>query len=1633
MRHYPVYFVKNKTITILLLILFISFSQVFGQNRYLSFSKDKKESENKKTLPLRKTKKLDSKAYQVSFQFSGAFISDNKVENTNYNYLHIDGFSKMGQIGAPALPAKNEIIAVPRGAETEIVILEADYIEYSGYMIHPTLEPARDTEGAPEPEFKKDEEIYSSNEFFPKKIVEITNTGISRGTQLVYVELRPVQFNPVTGVIRVYKNIRYKLVKHGGEENFDYIKRENSTHYRNMLKRKVINSDDIPQASFEEKKENEKDNEGASNYIIITHSKYNVAANALANWKRQLGYSVELVSKSSWTADEVKTAIHSRYAAWIPKPDYFVIIGDHTGTYAVPGEVHNVTRNETFATDLYFACMDGNSDWHPDMAKGRISVSSANEALIVVNKIIKYEKNPPTTASYYTNALSCAQYQDNDNNGYADRRFCHTSENIRDYLQNQQGYSSQRIYYSSTRANKSTLKYNNKYYSDGGDLPEELRDANFNWNGGESEITNSINAGKFMVFHRDHGYSGGSGWAHPYYTTSTMTNLTNGDLLPVIFSMNCHTGEFQLDNCFAEKLLRMENKGAVGVVGAAYYSLSGYNDGLSLGMIDAIWSDPGLYPVMGTAGTGSNYTIGKGNNIYTMGDVLNQGLYAMEQNVSWSSSRKYEYELFHYFGDPAMKIWTSNPNDNIITATHNSDIECSSTSLTISNSEANATASLVLNNKLLSKTTLDESGNGTLNYTITTVGNITLTISKHNAKPYVSTLTQTGSCDYPPNVIVKDINSVTDVTATLSGEITYTGTTTITESGFVYATIINPEINGNGVSKVKTDPTVTDGTFNVDISNLSALTKYYVRAYAINNSGITYSISQSFSTDCGAISSLPYTQNFDAFKTSTSMTRCMDDEFYEQECWINDKINDDTDWTPITGATRSGSTGPNRDHTGGGNYVYIEASNCYNHTAYLETPIFDFSQVTKTPVLTFYYYMYGSDMGTLQIDLYYNGSWHNAINTNWNGTYATNISGNQGFDWYMATVDISEAKSYSDVKIRFNGLTGSQYKSDIAIDDIEISLNPKPTAMISSTSGCETGTVRVSSNLQALQTFYLLNADGSSEIANSGEVNANYYEFTGQVSGTYTGKIKKDSKLSDISAQTILTKKTVPGQASVINGTNTISNFTTPLTYSVTKVNNVNYSWVFPNGWKQTSGTNTNYITVIPSETNGDIVVTPSNECGIGTKRTLTVKIANLTAVVSSKGGCKTGTIKVGSNFQGLQTFYLLNADGSSEIANSGEVNTNYYDFTGQVAGTYTGKIERNGKISNISAQTILTKKTVPEQLSIISGNTMIANLSKPLIYSVEKVNNVTYSWKFPDGWRLTSGANRNSIIVMPSTTSGNIMVTASNECGSGSSRTLVVTMNDAISINKQPSNLNVCKGSSDRFTIEAIGIGLKYQWKKGKSDIPNATNSTYLLINVSDNDAGNYSCVVTNGKKTKTSNIVILSIDKPTKIIRNPKRQTINENENVSFEVSATGSNLSYQWKKIGSLIPNAINSKYTIENITINDADYYYCVVIGNCGKKVSDVATLIVNKATSIENIAKNGVNIYPNPSNGIIKLVIDKQFKKASLIISNTNGNQIFTKDLHTNEITVDLRNKAKGIYFIKLIIDGEIINSKIIIE
>lgn len=694
---------------------------------------ESRELENTKGTPVRQVADNGTNSVIIEYSFSKFKYNSLKVNNSIYQYINVDGFSKMGEVGKPALPSHCDMLAVPDNAIASIKIISAEYKEYSDFNIHPALEPALDTEGAPEPDFVIDSKTYSTNSFFPSTHVEIVEIQKLRGTEIAIIQIRPVLFNPITKKIRVYSNIKYEVEFTGSNKSFERIGLESSAHYTNFLKRQLLNNASIPDGQSMTFLGN---NNTRKDYIILSTTYYSAAADSLAKWKQQLGYTVEVVNRASWTANQIRDSIHTRYHNWLPKPDYFVILGDH-GDLPADEYMTGGSNPTMYGTDLYFACMDGSVDYYPDMAYGRISVSSASQAVSVVQKIINYERYPINDTSFYQNGLNCAQYQDDNTDGFADRRFTHTSENVRDYVMSK-GYDVQRIYY--TNGNVTPMYYNGGHYSQDSTLiPSVLLKSNgFQWNGGATQISNSINEGKFYVLHRDHGYVGGSGWAHPYFTKASMNALNNGNKLPVVFSINCHTGEFTLNECFSEKFLRMTTGGAVGVFGASHASYSGYNDALAAGFFDAIWSSPGLTPTFGSGGV-NNPGNPSNTDVYTMGDVLNHGFLRMRQTWSGSGNgHRHQHRLFHYFGDPAMKMWTNMPV--IILANHPDTVIVGTTSIQITNSTCpDALATLFYKGELIAKVQLNN-GAATMNFIplndTSEIG--ILTLSKHNCKPYIA-------------------------------------------------------------------------------------------------------------------------------------------------------------------------------------------------------------------------------------------------------------------------------------------------------------------------------------------------------------------------------------------------------------------------------------------------------------------------------------------------------------------------------------------------------------------------------------------------------------------------------------------------------------------------------------------------------------------------------------------------------------------------------------------------------------------------------------------------------------------------------------------------------------------------------
>lgn len=582
----------------------------------------------------------------------------------------IEGFGLRDAPGGYATPFRVDAFAVPEGCTAVVETVDSAFVDYDCRLAPARRIPEKGT--AAEGVVKEGGQNASQGGFYPRKVAVAAWRGsVYRGREICNVVVNPVQYDAAANKARAYSKITYKVrfVPKAGARAMAGAPATKPVILPadNMLGNITMNGASAKAGDMAVKATGVAAGDDTRDYLIISVDKYAEAVDRFAEWKELLGFRVHKVLKGSWNSNEVKAEVEKAYAE-NPALYYLLIVGDHDD---VPGQYmeHHADDGDfsVHYTDLYYGCMDGEGDKTPDIYRGRLSVSSPEEAATVVDKIIGYEKRPPTDAGFYERGVNCADYLDNDNgvaDDYEDRRYVQTAEEIRAYMLGQ-GKDVERVY--STNYEITPKYWNRNWFSFGEPIPEDMLKPAFAWDGNEGDIRRAINSGVFYVLHRDHGLV--DCWENPYFSVKHVDMLQNGDLLPVVFCVNCDNGAFQAD-CLAERFLRKQGGGAVAVIAASDISYSGYNDALACGLFDAIWPVPGLRPKFPGVNSLGGETPAP---TYELGQILDQAQVRVSETFgspdpSVSSNEKNDSfcrivtkEIYHCFGDPSMQIRTEMP------------------------------------------------------------------------------------------------------------------------------------------------------------------------------------------------------------------------------------------------------------------------------------------------------------------------------------------------------------------------------------------------------------------------------------------------------------------------------------------------------------------------------------------------------------------------------------------------------------------------------------------------------------------------------------------------------------------------------------------------------------------------------------------------------------------------------------------------------------------------------------------------------------------------------------------------------------------------------------------------------------
>ncbi len=702
----------------LLIVIMFLFSVNFAEMQFLTDSKEESAVVSVEHHSLN--------SVTIDLKITAIHKTDVTVNGIEYSWLKVKGLQNILEVGSPSLPVYKFDMIIPEDGKLSYEVINKESVKLKNISVHPALECRLDNgefDFDIEPEFIKNSSIYTNKKSFPGKLVKESCLLNFRGTSLSTIQISPVQYNPVNNEIEVFTQLKVKINYAGG--SFRSVARGKTN---TILEKIAVNGKEV--SNYYNNRNNiSMRADDKYDIIVLSTPMFKEPLDELVKWQRQKGYEVLVDTRDNWDSLTIKTVVKSFYDN-NDQPGYMLIFGDHDD---VPGygPCGMPSVDTSLISDIPYVIV-GSDKYFPAMASGRISVSNNEEAWNVVNKILRYEKNPIDDPTFYNTFLMAAAFQDLNDDSYADRRFAETINDMYHYVIDSVnlGYTAERVfqtYYGNNVSTEPTF-WNNTEFSFGEPIPEDLKKPNFPWDGDSLDIIREINEGKHIVAHRDHGNR--RLWGHPRFDTANISQLENGEKTPIVFSVNCQTGQFKVEDCFAEKF---HNKvdGAVGVVAAATNSISGGNDAFVYGLFDAIWPNPGI--VM-TSPKVENPKVEDHEPIYTIGDVILHG--HLRAKASWGNFTK-QYLLFHWFGDPTMEIRTGNPKT--IDVSYSYSIEPGATEFTISS--LNISEGIVT---LYSKNKDKIVGKGEASSSRTTISlseaavdkdTLTHTITNHNYRP----------------------------------------------------------------------------------------------------------------------------------------------------------------------------------------------------------------------------------------------------------------------------------------------------------------------------------------------------------------------------------------------------------------------------------------------------------------------------------------------------------------------------------------------------------------------------------------------------------------------------------------------------------------------------------------------------------------------------------------------------------------------------------------------------------------------------------------------------------------------------------------------------------------------------------
>ncbi len=566
--------------------------------------------------------------------------------------------------GHPELPLYSASLSANL-TEPIVTIINKEYTDFNDVVIAPS--PGMGERDKDNRKRKAFDEVYEMDAFYPKDILSSVQSFSFRSASGISLAVVPFQYNPVKKILRVYHSLEVKVE---GEQSIKSTVANSGRDFERLYNRLVLNPEPVEAKGYT-----------APQMLVLSPEGFHDALKPYLSWKNQKGINAVWANSDKFgSTEEIYNYVKSQY--FDNGLMFLVLVGD--------ADIIPTFTVENGYSDMMYGYVEGD-DHFPDVFVGRISADNATDVRFQVERFLAYEKTPYTGKDWFSRAVGIASKGGPGHNDEMDY----------DHIRNLQ-----------SRLSEYTYRETPEYFdgSQGGsDASGDVL---------TEDIIDAINTGAGAVFYA--GHADEQRWFTSAFGTEYVEELNNTGMLPLVFSVACHAGNFVDNDCFAEALLTGRNYDEnVGAAGAF----------MSTGSIS--WVAP-MHAQDAMADI-----IASGAESMSFGAIAAGGCMAMNEIYFWAGDKV--TDTWVLFGDPSLEFRSTYPA--ALEVEHPDQIASMAQYIPVKAIADYALATLSDEGKLIASVELNgEQGYIPVNGTLKKNHTYDLVVTGSNRMPYIATI-----------------------------------------------------------------------------------------------------------------------------------------------------------------------------------------------------------------------------------------------------------------------------------------------------------------------------------------------------------------------------------------------------------------------------------------------------------------------------------------------------------------------------------------------------------------------------------------------------------------------------------------------------------------------------------------------------------------------------------------------------------------------------------------------------------------------------------------------------------------------------------------------------------------------------